>query len=163
LVEALSAAVAHHGGNWEESRMARLAGKFAGVLRVTAPAEVTAPLAAALTALEREGLRIAIETSEQVTAEASGRRMRLELVGDDREGIVRDIARSLAARSINVEELETSCEDAPMGGAALFKANALLRVPEQVAVEELRAMLESLADDLMVEVSLESVPERARR
>ena len=34
LVEALAATVAEHGGNWVESRMCRLGGEFAGVLRV---------------------------------------------------------------------------------------------------------------------------------
>ena len=35
LVEAIASQIAKHGGNWEESRMAHLAGKFAGILRIT--------------------------------------------------------------------------------------------------------------------------------
>lgn len=38
LVESVAACVADHGGNWVESRMARLAGHFAGVARVTVTA-----------------------------------------------------------------------------------------------------------------------------
>lgn len=155
LVEALAAAVAAHGGNWEESRMARLAGKFAGVLRVTVAADATAHLRATLAGLEREGMKITIEVSEPRGQEVSGRRMHLELVGNDRAGIVRDISRTLATRGVNVEELETSCEEAPMGGGQLFRAQAVLRVPAEIALDELRATLESLADDLMVELTLE--------
>jgi glycine cleavage system regulatory protein len=161
LVEALSAQVAKHGGNWEESRMAHLAGKFAGILRVSVPATAASALAQALAGLEREGLRIVVENSEPDTKSA-GRRIRLELVGDDRPGIVRDISRALATRGVNVDELHTRCEDAPMGGGQLFRADALLRAPAEVAIDDLRTQLEGLADDLMVELSLDAVDERAR-
>ena len=39
IVEQLSATIARNGGNWLESRMAHMAGKFAGILRVAIPAE----------------------------------------------------------------------------------------------------------------------------
>jgi len=154
LVEALAVTVARHGGNWEEGRMARLAGKFAGILRVTVPVDSASALTTALQALEREGLKLTVEGSEPTPAEPGGRRLRLELLGNDREGIVREISSTLAARKINVEELDTSCEEAPEGGGQLFRAEAVLYVPSAVAVDELRSTLESLADDLMVELSL---------
>jgi glycine cleavage system regulatory protein len=158
LVEALAVTVARHGGNWEESRMARLAGRFAGILRVTVPLDAAAGLTASLHDLEREGLKIAVESSEPAPADQGGRRFRLALLGNDREGIVREISSTLAARKVNVEELDTTCEEAPMGGAQLFRAEAVLHVPQAVAVEELRSTLESLADDLMVELSLVESP-----
>ncbi len=164
LVQALAAEVATHGGNWEESRMARLAGKFAGVLRLSVASERAAALGRALQDLEREGLRIVIEPSDAPQPEGGGaRRLRLELVGGDREGIVRDISRALALRKVNVDELHTSCEDAPMGGGQVFRATALLRVPAEVAVSELKATLEGLADDLMVELALVTVGDERTR
>ena len=163
LVEAVSAEIARHGGNWEESRMAHLAGKFAGILRVSVPAEAAAPLAQALARLEREGLRVIVEGAEPSVAAGGGRRLRLELVGNDRQGIVRDISQALARRKVNVDELHTSCEDAPMGGGQLFRATALLGVPPEIAIEELRATLEDLADDLMVELSLDAVTDARTR
>jgi glycine cleavage system regulatory protein len=105
-------------------------------------------------ALEREGLRLALEASEPPGPEAGGKHLRLELVGNDREGIVREISRTLATRGVNVEELDTSCEEAPMGGGQLFRAQAVLRVPADLGLEELRTTLEGLADDLMVELTL---------
>jgi glycine cleavage system regulatory protein len=161
LVEALAAQVAKHGGNWEESRMAHLAGKFAGILRVSVPSAATSALMQALGALEREGLRIVVESSEP-EVKTTGRRLRLELVGNDRAGIVRDVSRALAMRDVNVDELHTSCEDAPMGGGQLFRAQAVLRAPAGLSIDELRAQLESLTDDLMVELSLDAVDERSR-
>lgn len=157
LVELMAEQVAKHGGNWEESRMAHLAGKFAGILRVSVPAEAAAALTKALTALEREGLRVLVEDAESGPEGGEAKRLRLELIGDDRAGIVRDISQALARRRVNVDELHTSCEDAPMGGAQLFRATATLRVPAEVAIDELRSTLEALADDLMVELTLDAV------
>jgi glycine cleavage system regulatory protein len=155
LVEALAAQIAKHGGNWEESRMAHLAGKFAGILRVSLPSGATSSLTQALTALE--GLRVVVEAAEPAAADTGSQRLRLELIGNDREGIVRDISQALARRKVNVDELHTSCEDAPMGGGQLFRASAMLRVPAELPIEELRTALEGLADDLMVELSLDAV------
>jgi glycine cleavage system regulatory protein len=163
LVEAIASQIAKHGGNWEESRMAHLAGKFAGILRVSLPAASTSSLTQALTALEREGLRVVVEVAESAVAETASQRLRLELLGNDREGIVRDISQALARRSVNVDELHTSCEDAPMGGGQLFRASAMLRVPGEVPIEELRTTLEGLADDLMVELSLDAVTDARTR
>ena len=39
LVERIAQCIASHGGNWLESRMSRMAGQFAGILRVAVPAE----------------------------------------------------------------------------------------------------------------------------
>src|SRR5581483_3253325 len=48
LVESLARAVADHGGNWLESRMCRLGGEFAGILRIEIPAEKKSALLGAL-------------------------------------------------------------------------------------------------------------------
>ena len=53
LVESIARAVAAHGGNWLESRMAHLAGKFAGILRIEVPADKAAALQSALAELEK--------------------------------------------------------------------------------------------------------------
>jgi glycine cleavage system regulatory protein len=163
LVEALAAEVARHGGNWEESRMARLAGHFAGILRVSAESAAAQTLASSLSALTREGLKVMVESAEPEPTRGAERRMRIELMSNDREGIVRDLARTLSLRKVNVEELETSCEAAPMAGGTLFRANAVVQVPEEVSADDLRGALEALADDLMVELSLGDVAHEPKR
>jgi glycine cleavage system regulatory protein len=154
LVEALAAQIAKHGGNWEESRMAHLSGRFAGILRVSVPSDGAAALTQALTSLDREGLRVVVEGAAPADAAGGGSCVRLSLVGNDREGIVREISQALARRNVNVDELHTRCDDAPMGGGQLFRAEALLRLPSGVSADDLRALLEALADDLMVELEL---------
>ncbi len=46
LVSAVAGAVSEHGGNWDRSQMAELAGKFAGIVLVTIPpaASTSSPL-----------------------------------------------------------------------------------------------------------------------
>lgn len=56
IVDSVSEVVVANGGNWLESRMAHLAGKFAGVLRVEVPEEQAAALEVALGRLETTGL-----------------------------------------------------------------------------------------------------------
>jgi glycine cleavage system regulatory protein len=160
LVERLSQLVASHGGNWEESRMARLEGRFAGILRVCVDPDRALALEAALGDLEPAGLKVTVERAGDRTGLEGYRRLRLEVVGNDRAGIVHEIARTLARRGINVDELHTECDSAPMSGGMLFKATAALRSPPALSLDELRADLEGLANDLMVDVSLDDAGDR---
>src|SRR5687767_15922282 len=85
LVEAVADTIAAHGGNWLESRMAHLAGRFAGILRVELPAERLPGLEEALARLQSRGLRITVEPSAAERPPAQPARiMALELVGLDR-------------------------------------------------------------------------------
>ena len=155
LVELVAGIIATHKGNWLESRMTRLAGQFAGILRAELPdAEMPAALAA-LNALAERGLKVTATTASRPAESAAERTMDLELVGLDRPGIVREISQLLAANGVNVEELTTNRKSAPMSGEMLFEARAHVRVPAGTDLAALRAGLERLASDLLVEVRLE--------
>ena len=157
LVELVASVVADHGGNWLESRMCRLGGEFAGILRVRVPAANELRLRAALAGLAGRGLNVLVQ---QDPDEATGgtATAQLELVGQDRPGIVRQISAALAAHGVNVEELHTECASAPMSGEPLFKATARLRVPAQCDTTALRTELERIAADLLVDLSLAPLP-----
>jgi glycine cleavage system regulatory protein len=152
LVEALSRTVTEHGGNWEASRMARMAGRFAGILRVTVAAERAGELAAALQALEQKGLRVVVEDRVEAPVTGAARTLELEMVGNDRAGVIRDLSTALAARGVNIEDLETEASSAPMAGGLLLRIDARLRVPDAVTSAELRAALESVASDYMIDL-----------
>jgi glycine cleavage system regulatory protein len=158
LVESIADIVSDHDANWIESRMSHLAGQFAGLLRVSVAAERAAGLIAGLEALSAAGLRVQVESAEAASDRHAEHHVELELVGQDRPGIVREISRALAARGVNVEELETWCSSAPMSGETLFHARAALRLPSSGALDELRSALERLGDELMVDVSLDPKP-----
>ena len=157
LVESVSQVIAAHGGNWLESRMARLAGKFAGVLRASVPDTQTERMTQALHALEAHGLQLLLDWSTQYEPTEQYRWLTLDLLGRDRPGIIHEIAHALAERGINIDELHTAYHSAPMSGETLFKATALLRLPLDEGVVALQEHLEHLAHDLMVDIRLELV------
>jgi glycine cleavage system regulatory protein len=154
LVESIARVVAEHGGNWLESRMCRLGGQFAGILRIHVPVEKQSALTQALQALDSQGLSVVVHPDQGDSAVGAGKFSRLEIVGHDRPGIVREIARALAQQGVNVEELSSECVSAPMSGETLFKAQARLQLPPKCDAATLRRALEKIASDLMVDVSL---------
>jgi glycine cleavage system regulatory protein len=155
LVSLLSDRGKAHGASWEESRMASLAGQFAGIVHFEVPSAQTAALAAALQELESIGLRVVVAAGTRVAPPGGGRVLKLELVGQDRPGIVRDISRVLAELGISIQELTTELSSAAMSGEHMFNAKALLHVPAGVATAKLSKVLEALANELMVDVTLD--------
>ncbi len=153
IVDALSDVVSTHGGNWLESRMAQLGGKFAGVLLLEVADDRAAALEEALNGLESRGLHLVVERSGPLTP-IRLRPIEIELVGQDRPGLVREIANVLAAQGINVEELSTDRPTAAMSGSAMFKAHIRASVPEDVDVVAVHRRLGRLAADLMADVRL---------
>ncbi len=156
LVEALATLISDKGGNWLESSMAQLAGKFAGILRVDV-AEADAPgLVAALEALDALKVTVTI-AGEAPGADAAPRRLHLTLVGQDRVGIVREVSQVLARHRVNVEELHTQTSSAPMSGETLFHARASLQAVHDLDAAALKADLEDLSNDLIVDMTLDEV------
>ena len=157
LVERIAQCIAAHGGNWLESRMSRMAGQFAGILRVAVPAEGYDELVESLQALSTQGIRVLVAESG-IEPSCTWKPILLDLVGNDRPGIVRDITRLLAEQGVNLESLTTEVAPAPMSSETLFHAEAVLAVPLTLSLDVLRDKLENLADDLMVELNLRSDP-----
>ena len=155
LVDSVARLVARHEGNWIESRMSRLGGHFAGILRAEVPPNQAAALLAALQQLEAGGLHVVVHLDKAPAATVKKPLSVLEIIGQDRPGIIRDISHALAGFGVNVEELRTECVSAAMSGETLFKARATLNIPESCNLPELLKQLEKIAADLFVDVSLE--------
>jgi glycine cleavage system regulatory protein len=153
LVSALSAPISAHGGSWERSQMAHLAGKFAGVLLVEVDDEKAEALVADLTALKSVGLAVVLERTD-APPQSPSLRLSLDLLGADHPGIVAEVSAALAAQGIGIEELSTDLRAAPMAGGLLFEAKAVLQAPPETSMDELRTTLEAIADALMVEIRL---------
>ena len=153
LVEQLATTIAANQGNWLESSMAHLAGKFAGIVRIDVPAERIDALKAALVTLD--GLRVTAESAGNPVAAEGHRRLKLSLVGHDRIGIVREVSQVLARHAVNVEELNTHTASAPMSADILFHASAELTGAATLDALALIADLERLSNDLMVDIQLD--------
>jgi glycine cleavage system regulatory protein len=154
LVEQLAAAISAHHGNWLESSMSQLSGKFAGIVCISVDQAQLDPLKAALASLP--GLRITAEAGATAgAAEAPQRRLKLSLVGHDRIGIVREVSQVLARHAINVEELATHTASAPMSAEILFHASAELTAAANLDARALTRELEQISNDLMVDITLD--------
>ena len=155
LVSAISQKITAGGGNWLDSRMASLGGKFAGLMLVSVPEMKAEALISSLQGLEQQGLRLVIERGAG-TAAAGGRSLKLELTGHDRPGIVRDISDALARQQVNIEEMETAFFSGSFSGEDMFEMRATLRVPADVTEAVLRQTIENLANNLMVDISFDA-------
>ena len=153
VVESLSRLITGQGGNWMESRMCSLGSKFAGIIRIHVSKEKEQALVKSLQELQSAELTVTVHPDR---AEASSRPLKtasLSLVGQDRPGIIHQVSAALARQGINVEELESECSSAPMSGEKIFNAVARLQIPESCAVSQLRAELEEIGSELMVDIS----------
>ncbi|QWC84307.1 amino acid-binding ACT protein [Nocardioidaceae bacterium] len=163
LVQAVSAPVEACGGSWQRSQLTRLAGKFAGVVLVSVPDDRVGELEAALPRLAEQGLEVRAEPAGGSEAhrgsagEPRGATLRLQLLGDDRPGIVAEISAVLAARGVGIDEMETDVREAPMAGGMLFEIDATLSLPpagDAADAEDVRAALEEVAGELMIDLTL---------
>ena len=151
IVRQLSERAQGFGANWAGSRMANIAGQFAGMVHFEVPAAKADALTSALQGLESAGLRIVIAKTAPMPAPAGRRLVALELEGPDRPGIVRDLSRSLADRGVSIEEMHTEILEAADDGHT-FKIRALLVVPATISNEELHRGLDALASEMMVDI-----------
>lgn len=155
LVDAISAVVESHSANWERSQMARLGGKFAGIVQVSVADQNAEALRDALAALGHDGLLQVSVDRTGAAPESTGQRFVLHLVGSDRPGLLHSVSAALAAVRASIEELTTDTVNAPMSGGLLFQATATVALPASVGIEDIRTELEALADRLMVDIDLE--------
>lgn len=157
LVEQLANIVSSHQGNWLESRMNHLAGQFAGIGRVQVPQSQAEALVAALAALDGKELRLQLIRSDQQNEQAShSNLLQLNVLGNDRPGIVRDLSQSLARQQINVLQMETNVSSAPMTAEPLFDAEVIIDCPAGLDREQLTDQLMELGDKLGVDIRVES-------
>jgi len=153
LVEMLAQTITENGGNWLESGMSRLAGKFAGILITEVPADKADTLINALTALDSQGLKVTAERSDSPESAGPTQSFTLELVGHDKPGIVRDISSVLAKHHVNVERLSTELVSGSMSAELLFKAEAELMASADLELDALQESIEAIASDLMVDIA----------
>ncbi len=153
LVNSLSETLNSFQGNWTESRMSHLAGKFAGLLKVSVPENQVTSLSHALEALQSNDLQIQVEQCQPTTSEKPTKTINLELLGQDRPGIIQDITEQLAHLNVNIEELESEVKEASMSGGTLFCANLTLSLPEDISPDDVQDTLESMSDQFMVDLN----------
>ena len=144
-----------NGGNWLESRLAQLGGKFAGLIRVSLPAETGLALENDLSAVAASGLSVRVTATGDKPPPVPGRDITLTVLGPDRPGIVREISRALAQRQVNVLEMDSRVISAPMSAEMLFSAHIDAWIPELTDLDDLSGTLDEIADHMTLEIDLE--------
>jgi len=152
LVKTLSDVINEYAGSWSDSRMIHLAGKFAGLLKVSVPEGQADELIAALNSLQDDGIEIAIETVLDSAHAEAGETLVIEVLGQDAPGIVNAITNQLAGLSVNIEELHSEQRPAPMSSETLFYAKLKLSIPSDIKSRDVQKALEELPDQLMVDI-----------
>ena len=155
LVEQLSSVIENNRGNWLESRLSQLGGKFTGLILVSLPDDSGTALEADLKALSSSGLSVRVTAIVGSAVSAPGRDITLSVMGPDRLGIVREISRALADRQINVVEMDSHVSSAPMSAESIFTARIDAQIPDSTDMDDLSDTLDEIANTMTLEIDLE--------
>lgn len=152
LTQALADAVLAAGGNWLESHLATLGGKYVGSVLVDLPADALPALEDRARAIDAHGLSVSVLAAAPEAA-TPGRALSLDLVGQDRPGIVREVTAVLARFEVNIDDLDTAVESGAWSGERLFRARARLHIPEGTDPDAVIAALEAISGEIMVDLT----------
>ncbi len=152
VVEKLSNLISQHGGNWQASNFCQLAGQFAGIVEFSIEQDKSADIENALTQLNAEGYQLQLAQGQSTKPEQPC--STFEITGNDKVGIVKEIASAIAKFDINVLKLKSHTEAAPHSGGTLFKAKVSVQAPSEEALDLAKDELESIANDLIVDIEL---------
>lgn len=153
LTRSLAEAVLAAGGNWLESHLSRLGGRYVGSVLIELEADKLAEFADRVRAVDANGLAVSLVSAGDEPA-VKGEFLRLELVGQDRPGIVREVTSVLADLGVNIEDFATTIVNGAWSGERLFRAEARLNIPPGTTSDQVRSELEAISGEIMVDFTL---------
>lgn len=161
IVDELTGLLLARGGNVETSRMARLGGEFAVLMRVSMPEQSLGELDVDLESLEAQGYKLTTTFPRYVPAQAypDWHPFQIEVEGADHEGIIHGVAHYLSEQGISIESMESDSTPAPTSGVPLFSMTALVVVPPDHANSDWRGGLEEIAGKMNLDIRV-SEPKR---
>ena len=152
LISDLAKTVYDMGGNWLGSNFSHMAGHFAGFVQVDLPLEKHQALMERLS--EHPDLKIHLLPGITETR-GEQQTVQIDIMGNDNTGIVQELTQILSQFNLNIVKFDSFLESAPNWGGALFKAKAIITVAADFDLETLRDRLESVANDLMVDIEIQ--------
>lgn len=155
IVECLSQVVSQNKGNWLESRLTKLAGKFAGFVQISIDSQQSESLIQALTELKHQGIAVLVDNHAHLSSNNDFECVRLNIIGLDRPGIVNELATAFAAHHLNISDLHSFTESAAMTAEELFKAEVTLDIHTQTNMERFNEDLEDICNKLDLDWNLE--------
>ena len=82
----------------------------------------------------------------------------IRVVGVDQAGIVYKTSQLLAENRVNIVGLQTRVEPAPISGSPVFTMSMSIVVPKETDRKILRQALDTLADQLRIDISMNKLP-----
>lgn len=156
LTQALADAVYRTGGNWLESHLSHLGSHYVGSVLVDIDEASMQALEEAVRNVGASGLHVSIvpAVDEPTYSHTPGAPLTIEVVGQDRPGIVREVSSALAGLAVNIEDLVTMTENGAWSGERLFRAHARVSLPSGVSSDQVSAALEAISGEIMVDFSV---------
>ncbi len=147
-----------NGCNLEETSMVLLADEFTLILLFTArSAEIEEVLARECRRLERDkGISAFLRLLERRGSGPAGRftAATVHVEGMDQAGIVYKVSRFLAGEGVNIAQLTSSVQASPESGGAVYRMEIAVQIPEGLPLNQVKAGLTAVAEELHVEISL---------
>ncbi|MBT4522468.1 MAG: glycine cleavage system protein R [Halieaceae bacterium] len=156
LVEQVARVIEDNSGNWHDSQLSQLGGKFAGLILISLPVDSGTALEQALKGLSKSGLSMRVTPTSSGHALTSSHEISLSVIGPDRPGIVREISQAMASQDINVVSLESQICSAPMSGEMLFEASIRAQIPQDTNLDQLSDRLDDIANEMTLDIGLDS-------
>jgi glycine cleavage system regulatory protein len=153
LTQALAEALLGAGGNWLESHLSHLGGKYVGSVLVEVEQDRLPALTDAVGRIDASGLHVSIVAAGE-PVDSAGYPLSIEVVGQDRPGIVREVTAVLSRLGANIEDFASSTQKSAWSGEPIFRAEARVRVPPEVSFEQVQSALEAISGEIMVDLTV---------
>lgn len=150
IIKSLAEATRRMGGEWITSKVMKLDGQFSALMKVSIEEEKETQLKAELEKLFPQ-LNFAYAEIRPETGKPS-KIINLEIDCKDRPGLTKDISNILSNLDLIVENMEFNRVHVSSIGEAVFTARIALAVSESTSSEELAEEIESLSEDVRVNV-----------
>lgn len=155
LIEKVSAYIARHECNIEDSKMAVFCGEFAWILLITGDSRDLLKIANGYNELAGEtGLNIWVKTPSVRQPSGSFLPYKLTASCMDHPGIVHRLSRVLSDLGINIESMETKTYSAPVSGTPIFRLETGIAVPTKTNLTVLRERLGEIQKEENIDIEL---------
>jgi len=155
IVSEIASIVNKHNCNIETSKMVRLENEFTTLILIDAEHDKKELLSLDLKKIK--DLKIQIIETKNNHPIVYKNKFHLFINGADNEGIVYQFSNYLSNIDINIEEVNTKIENAPISATPLFMMDIIIGAKKKINLKELTAELNKISEKLGVEIQLEKI------
>lgn len=150
IVSEISSIISNHSANIETSKMIRLEKEFAMLILIKVEESKNEVLSNALNQIP--GLFVNLINTKNNLDILYENKLHLYINGADNEGIVYSFSNLLSELEINIDEVNTKIENAPMSATPLFMMDLVIGSKSKINIQKINDKLNVIAEKLGVEV-----------